>query len=112
MAEALKIDNEFRDLISPLTEYEYKKLEQKIMDEGCRDAIVLWGEIIIDGHNRYKICQEHNIQYKTEQLDFASRDEVINWIIQNQLGRRNLNVFQRVELVHKHEKTVRLRLPN
>lgn len=107
MVEAIKIDDEFRDLLSPLTEGEYKDLEQSILDEGCREAIVLWGDIIIDGHNRYKICQEHNIQFKTKQKEFASRDEVINWIIKNQLARRNLNKFQRIEIVHRGEDAIK-----
>ena len=54
----LQIDDEFRDLLSPLTEGEYKDLEQSILDEGCREAIVLWGDIIIDGHNRYRESPE------------------------------------------------------
>lgn len=46
--------------------------------------------ILIDGHNRYDICQDHGIEFKTIEMDFDSRDEVIDWIINNQLGRRNL----------------------
>lgn len=103
----LQIDDEFRDLLSPLTEGEYKDLEQSILDEGCREAIVLWGGIIIDGHNRYKICQEHNIQFKTKQKEFASRDEVKLWILKNQLSRRNLNDFRRIESVHRCESAIK-----
>ena len=105
--EKIKIEDEFKDLLSPLTEDEYNQLEQEIMNKGCIYPLVLWNGILVDGHHRYKICKEHNIQFETRQLDVDSREDVICWIINNQFGRRNLNVFQRVEIVHKHEKTVK-----
>ena len=103
----MKIDDEFASLIPALTEDEYKRLEASILNEGCRDAIVLWGEIIIDGHNRYKICSEHNIEFSTIQKEFVSRDEVKLWMLQNQLSRRNLNDFQRVEMVRRCEDAIK-----
>ena len=104
----IKIDDEFARLIPPLTDDEYSRLEESIKKEGCRDALVLWGDILIDGHNRYKICEKHGIDYDTKQLEFDSREEVLIWIMQNQLSRRNLNDFQRVELVRKCEDAVRM----
>ena len=101
------IDNEFKGLIPPLTDEEYKGLEESILKDGCRDALVLWGEIIVDGHNRYEICTRHNIPFKTVQKEFTSRDEVMLWMLQNQLARRNLNDFQRSEMVHKCEDAVK-----
>ena len=103
----LIIDEEFAGIIPPLTEDEYSRLEQSILAEGCRDALVLWGNVIVDGHNRYKICTEHDIPYDTVQKEFGSRDEVKLWMLQNQLSRRNLNDFQRVELVRKCEDAVK-----
>lgn len=102
-----KIDVEFSTLIPPLTPEEYSGLEQSILTEGCRDAIILWNNIIIDGHNRYKICKEHNIPFRTETKDFGSREDVILWMFRNQLSRRNLNDFQRIEIVRRYEHTVR-----
>ncbi len=102
-----KIDAEFSSLIPPLTPEEYSGLEQSIISEGCRDAIILWNNIIIDGHNRYRICKEHNIPFRTETKDFESRDDVILWMFRNQLSRRNLNDFQRIEIVRKYEQRVR-----
>ena len=101
------IDNEFKGLIPPLTDEEYKGLEESILKDGCRDALVLWGEILVDGHNRYEICTRHNIPFKTVQMGFAGRDEAKLWMMQNQLARRNLNDFQRSEMVHKCEDTVK-----
>lgn len=102
-----EIDAEFASLIPPLTADEYSRLEQSIITEGCGDALILWNNIIIDGHNRYKICKKHNIQYRTTTKDFASRQEVIIWMLANQLARRNLTDFQRIEIVRKSENAVK-----
>jgi len=94
----LQTDIEFRRLIPPLTQEEYDNLQSSILAEGCRDALVLWGDILIDGHNRHAICQEHGIPFKTVQMDFPDRDAVKLWILKNQLGRRNLTDVQRGRL--------------
>lgn len=90
----IKIDPEFRDVIPPLSAEEYAGLEANILADGCMNALVLWGEILVDGHNRYRICTEHNIPFKTVQKDFDSREDVIIWICKNQSGRRNLTPEQ------------------
>jgi N6-adenosine-specific RNA methylase IME4 len=85
------IDQEFKSLNRKLNESEYKKLEASIIQEGVRDPLVLWNEILIDGHNRLDIATKHNISYSTiNNNDLADREEVKTWIINNQLGRRNL----------------------
>ena len=94
----MRIDSEFKNLIPALTDEEYKGLEQSILSEGCRDALVLWGDILVDGHNRYEICTKHGIEYKTVQKAFGSRDDVKLWMIGNQLARRNINKYARTTL--------------
>lgn len=94
----MKIDKEFQGLIPSLTEDEYQQLEANIIADGCRDALVTWNGILIDGHNRYRICQENDIPFATISKDFPDREAVIEWIIRNQFGRRNLTPFQRAEL--------------
>ena len=91
----LKIKKEFKELIPALTKEEFTMLEQNIINEGCRDAIVLWQGYIIDGHNRYEICTKHNIEFSTISMDFADENDVKIWIIQNQFGRRNINNYTR-----------------
>ena len=103
----MKIDTEFANLIPPLTDEEYSGLEASIISEGCRDALVCWNDILVDGHNRYKICAEHNISFNVIQRDFANRNEVLLWIMQNQLSRRNLTDFQRIEIVRKCEGAIK-----
>ena len=99
----LTIDPEFKDLIPPLTAEEYNTLEQSIMAEGCRDAIVLWNNVIVDGHNRYAICKKHGIPFNTVQKEFPSRNDAIIWIIKNQFGRRNLPAYERGRLALRLE---------
>ena len=92
------IDSEFKQLIPPLTADEYAGLEKSLLDEGCRDALVLWGDTLIDGHNRYEICTKHHIPFETVKKDFGKRQDAIEWIILNQFGRRNLPAHERARL--------------
>lgn len=94
----MKIDNEFRALIPPLSADEYAQLEANIIADGCRDPLVVWDGTLIDGHNRHKICTEHGIPYATKEHAFADRDAAIIWIIENQFGRRNLSDISRMRL--------------
>ena len=95
----LKVDNELATLIPPLQDVEQKMLTESILANGCEMPLVVWNGIIVDGHNRYRICVENNIPFATEEKEFESKDAVKVWIIRNQLGRRNLQDFQRCELV-------------
>lgn len=95
----LKIDKDFRNLIQPLTKREYRQLERSILKDGCIDSILTWNGIIIDGHNRYKICTEHNIPFTVIEIDFESRPAVIAWICKNQLSRKNLHEEVRKYLI-------------
>ena len=92
----IRISDELRAYVDPLTSHEYDALERSILAEGCRDALVLWGDVLIDGHNRYAICQKHGIPFKTVQNDkFGSIDDVALWMIDNHLARRSVSDFQR-----------------
>jgi len=94
-----KIDPEFKALIPPLSEEERSQLEANILStKKCRDAVILWNSLIVDGHNRYEICVEHGIQFEVIEMDFPSRQAVKLWILENQLGRRNLCDAMRIEL--------------
>ena len=95
------IDKEFEKLIPPLTDEEFKSLESSILDEGVRDPLVIWDNIILDGHNRYNICTKHNLIFKRVEKNFDNREQAKIWILENQLGRRNLNEAQRIDVVDK-----------
>lgn len=93
----LKIDEEFKNLIPPLTEEEKEGLEKSLLMFGCRDKIITWNNIIIDGHNRYEICTRNNIKFEILKMDydFENKEEVKQWIIKNQFARRNISSYQR-----------------
>lgn len=97
----LRIDPELRALIPPLTEEEKRLLEESIVSEGCRDPLVVWGDVLIDGHNRYDICTRRDVPFRVVQREFADKHEAREWIIRNQLGRRNLTPEQRAYLIGK-----------
>lgn len=87
---------ELKAYIDPLTPDEHQALERSILSEGCRDALVLWGEILVDGHNRYGICQKHGLPFNTVQnTRFKSMEDVHLWMIDQHLGRRSVSDFQR-----------------
>ena len=103
----LKINPKFRDLIPPLSDKEYEQLEKNLLADGVRDPLVLWNNMLIDGHNRYRIALKHNLPFETVTKEFADEDEASIWIMQNQLGRRNLSDFVRVEMAYKCEDAVK-----
>ncbi len=90
------VNEELKAYIDPLTPEEYEALERSILTEGCRDALVLWGEVLIDGHNRFAICQTHGLPFQTTQSTlFKNMEDVHLWMIDQHLGRRSVSDFQR-----------------
>ena len=99
----LKIDPEFQSQIPPLTNDEFKQLEENILKEGkLISPLIVWNNTLVDGHNRYAILQKHpEIYFSTMPLRFENREEAVAWICKNQLGRRNLTPEQKKFLVGK-----------
>ena len=99
----LKIDPEFQSQIPPLTDDEFKQLEENILKEGkLLSPLIVWNNILVDGHNRYAILQKHpEIYFSTMPLRFENREEAVAWICRNQLGRRNLSPEQKRYLLGK-----------
>ncbi len=90
------VNEELRAYIDPLTPEEHEALERSVLAEGCRDALVLWGNVLVDGHNRYGICRTHGLPFRTIQNPrFTSLEDVQLWMIDQHLGRRSLSDFQR-----------------
>ncbi|PZP30921.1 MAG: plasmid replication/partition related protein [Roseateles depolymerans] len=90
------VNEELKAYIDPLTPDEHDALERSILAEGCRDALVLWGNVLVDGHNRYGICTKHGLPFQTVQnTRFQSMEDVHLWMIDQHLGRRSVSDFQR-----------------
>jgi len=92
----ITVNESLKAYIDPLTSEEYEALERSLLTEGCRDALVLWDDLLVDGHNRYAICQKHNLPFQTVQSTlFKTIDDVHLWMIDQHLGRRSVSDFQR-----------------
>ena len=104
----LKIDPELERVIPLLEDAELYRLTESILTEGCRDPLVVWDGVIVDGHHRYNICRENNIPFTYVEKKFESVMDAKVWIISNQLARRNLNEFVRCEIVLPLEESFRI----
>lgn len=102
--ETYRIDPELNDVLPELSDADYKALEQSLLMDGFKGApIMVWGDIIVDGHNRYEICNKHNIPYEVKSVEFESKEEAIIWMIRQQLGRRSLTPLQRIQIAEKYK---------
>ena len=98
----LKIDEEFQKLIPELTKEESDTLEELLLKEGCREPICVWNDYIIDGHNRYFLCHKNNIPFNFQEVpDLKTKEDVLDWMCANQLGRRNISEKTRMYLIGK-----------
>ena len=100
------IDEEFKNLIPPLSPDEFAQLEENCTKEGIRDDLIVWEtpngtKVLIDGHNRFQIAAQHGLHWNEKVMQFKSRDEAREWIIRNQFGRRNLSAYDRSILALK-----------
>lgn len=116
----IQIDEELEKLLPPLSKEDYNILEQSLLNNGFKEyfgRIKIWFpdgnenfnknsvSYIVDGHNRYRICKKHNIElpyYCYEVVYFNSKEEVIRWMYENQLARRNLSEMDKYETVEKY----------
>ena len=101
------VQEDLKSYIDPLTADEHDALERSLLAEGCRDALVLWGDILVDGHNRYGLCLKHGLPFNTVQnTRFRSIDDVHLWMIDQHLGRRSVSDFQRGVLALRKKEIV------
>ena len=105
--DSINIKDEFKNLIPPLSKDELDILEQSILENGITDPIQTWNGFIVDGHNRFDISKKHKITYAIKKLDFESEEDVKIYIINKQLGRRNINAFVKLELTEKLREELR-----
>jgi N6-adenosine-specific RNA methylase IME4 len=91
----MQVKKEFKELIPALTAEEFAQLEANCIAEGIRENILTWQGFIIDGHNRYEIALKHGLPFGTQEKYFKDENDVREWMILNQFGRRNLSSYQR-----------------
>ncbi|MFT4033787.1 MAG: hypothetical protein QM669_15345 [Siphonobacter sp.] len=106
----ITILKKLRDLIPPLTKEEIGQLQQNILKHGVKDPLTIWETtstiaeidtlsrpvyVLIDGHNRFQICQQYKLDFRINIVRFNSLREVNDYMIDYQLGRRNLTAEQK-----------------
>ena len=86
---------ELAELLPPLTGEQLAALEADLLKNGCYSPIIVNEDmVIIDGHNRQRLCEEHGIPYKMAVFSFEDLLEAKRWAIENQRGRRNLEKWE------------------
>ncbi len=91
----ISINREFEKLIDPLSREEFSQLKENIISDGIRDPLVIWRGFMVYGHNRHKIALVNNLPFTTVELKKDTEEQVKEWIILNQFGRRNISTYQR-----------------
>lgn len=98
----LTVDPEFKALLDEHSPEERALFEHSLLEEGCRDSIVVWKNgdkrVIVDGHHRFDFCSAHDIEFSIIEVEFEDRDAAKGWMIRNQLSRRNLPPYRRAKL--------------
>jgi len=95
----LRINEKFESACPPLSLEEFNRLEELIIKDGVIfNPILIWDNVIIDGHNRFHIAIRHNLTFTTNDIHFESDEEAIIWIKENAISQRNLTDFQKYEL--------------
>ena len=94
----IKIDNDIKELLTPLTDSEKEKLQESIIAYGCRDPLVVWNDILLDGHNRLDVCSKYKIKFDRFDIKLKNKKEALLWVAKNQLGRRNLSNWHKAKI--------------
>ncbi len=101
MTKNLIINEELKNLLPPLSAEEFAGLEADILKHGCLSPLIVWNDILVDGHHRCEICWKHEIPFAVNSIVLDSLDEAKFWTWQHQKHRRNLTAYHRAELALK-----------
>jgi hypothetical protein len=102
----LTIIDELKNLLPPLTDAEFTGLEESILKDGCLSPLVVWNNILVDGHHRYEICCKHQIPYAIKNVELDNLEHAKLWAWQHQENRRNLTPYHRGELALKFKEVI------
>ena len=86
---------EMEQLLPPLSVEQFSALESDILANGCYNPIIVNEDmVIVDGHNRFRICEKHGLPFKMLAFSFADLLEAKQWALDTQKGRRNLDKWE------------------
>lgn len=86
---------EMAELLPPLTGEQLAALEADILKNGCYSPVIVNEDmVVIDGHNRQRLCEQHGLPYQMAVFSFESMLEAKQWALDTQKGRRNLDKWE------------------
>ena len=86
---------EMAELLPPLTEEQLSSLEADILASGCYSPVIVNEDlVIVDGHNRQRVCEKHGLPYQMAVFSFEDLLEAKQWALDTQKGRRNLDKWE------------------
>ena len=86
---------EIAELLPPLTGEQLATLEADLLKNGCYSPIIVNEDmVIIDGHNRQRLCEQHGLPYQMAVFSFEDMLEAKQWALDTQKGRRNLDKWE------------------
>ena len=86
---------EMEQLLPPLSGEQFSALESNILENGCYAPIIVNEDmVIIDGHNRFRVCEKHGLPYRMLVFSFTDLLEAKQWALDTQKGRRNLDKWK------------------
>lgn len=95
-----RADPQLGALVPPLSPGEHAELEASLVREGCRDPLAVWEGrgVLLDGNHRFEICERRGLPYTLVEINLPDDAAAREWVVRNQLARRNLTPYQRAEL--------------
>ena len=86
---------EMEELLPSLSAEQFSALESDILENGCYAPVIVNEDmVIIDGHNRFRICEKHGLPFRMLVFSFADLLEAKQWALDTQKGRRNLEKWE------------------
>ena len=86
---------EMEELLPPLSAEQFSALEGDISENGCYAPVIVNEDmVIVDGHNRFRICEKNGLPFQMLVFSFADLLEAKQWALDAQKGRRNLDKWE------------------
>lgn len=104
---------EMEQLLPPLSVEQFSALERDVLENGCYAPIIVNESMeIVDGHNRFRICEKHGLPFKMMVFSFADLLEAKQWAVETQRNRRNLSMWELGQIALKLKPDLELAAKN
>lgn len=100
-AGKIRVDPKIEALITPLKEDQLAILEESLLAEGrAISSLWLWGDLLVDGHNRFRLCKQHKLAYEVTQVyeDAEDIEDVMDRIRRDSLARRHMTPLEQSKI--------------